>query len=107
MSYFENTEDIAPQLLVPGFHARMVHTAGLTIAHVQIEAGSVLPEHQHPHEQITNILEGIMEMKVGGETSVCTGGMVVTIPGDTPHSARALTDCRVIDVFRPVREDYR
>lgn len=24
-----------------------------------------------------------------------------------PHSGRALTDCRVIDVFYPVREDYR
>lgn len=93
--------------IFPGFYARMVHTQGLTIAHVQIHAGSVLPEHQHPHEQVTNILEGALEMTVDGQTAVCTAGMVVSIPPDAPHSARALTDCRVIDVFRPVREDYR
>ena len=29
------------------------------------------------------------------------------IPGGTPHSGRALTACRALDVFSPVREDYR
>ena len=34
-------------------------------------------------------------------------GQVFVIPPDVPHSGRALTRCRVLDVFAPVREDYR
>jgi hypothetical protein len=29
------------------------------------------------------------------------------IPSDTPHSAVALTDCKVIDTFSPTRDDYK
>ena len=28
-------------------------------------------------------------------------------PGDIPHSGHARTACRIIDVFHPIREDYR
>lgn len=38
---------------------------------------------------------------------VHTPGMVAFIPGAVPHSARALTACEVLDVWHPVREDYR
>lgn len=107
MNYFIDTAQIESKTLLPGFHARMVHTDGLTIAHFRIEAGSKLPLHDHSHEQVSNIIEGTLEMTVGDETFACTSGMIVTIPGDTPHSAVALTDCWVIDVFRPVREDYK
>jgi quercetin dioxygenase-like cupin family protein len=34
-------------------------------------------------------------------------GDVVVIPGGVTHSARSLTPCRILDVFSPVREDYR
>lgn len=93
--------------LASGYHARLVHTDQLTVAHLEVEAGSILPEHQHPHEQITNILTGEFEMTVGGVTQHCTAGSVVVIPGNTPHSARAITDCRLVDVFHPAREDYK
>ena len=107
MSYFTDTAKIESKTLFPGFHARMVHTDGLTVAHFRIEAGCDLPLHDHPHEQLTNIIEGTLEMTVGGETRACTPGTIVTIPGNVPHSARALTDCYVIDIFRPAREDYQ
>lgn len=29
------------------------------------------------------------------------------MPGHVPHSGRAITDCRITDVFHPAREDYR
>lgn len=107
MSNFLHLDQLESKTLFPGFHARMVHTDGLTIAHFRIEKGCILPLHDHPHEQVSNIIEGTLEMTVGGETLACKPGTVVTIPGNTPHSARALTDCYVVDIFRPAREDYR
>jgi quercetin dioxygenase-like cupin family protein len=104
---FTDTADLAAREVWPGFHGKFVHTDGMTIAFWDIDAGAALPAHAHPHEQVSCVIEGQFEMTVGGETRLMTAGMVVTIPGDTPHSARALTVCRLVDVFRPVREDYR
>jgi quercetin dioxygenase-like cupin family protein len=36
-----------------------------------------------------------------------TPGKVVVIGSNVPHSGKAITDCRILDVFQPVREDYR
>jgi len=75
--------------------------------HVTVKAGSALPEHHHPHEQITNIIAGEFEMTVDGVTRICRAGDVVVIASNKPHSGIALTDCRIMDVFNPPREDYK
>jgi quercetin dioxygenase-like cupin family protein len=96
-----------PRELVPGHHGRFVHSEHTTHVYWTIEAGAVLPEHSHPHEQIVNVLEGTYELKVGGEPYRLDAGDVLVIPGGVPHSGRAHTGCRILDVFSPVREEYR
>ena len=71
-----------------------------------IDDGTLLPEHSHPHEQWLNLIEGELELTVGGETRVIHPGITVYIPSNIPHSGKALTECKVIDVFTPVREDF-
>ena len=93
--------------LVPGHHGRFVHSAHTTHVYWTIEADAVLPEHSHPHEQIVNMLEGTYELNVGGEPFRLDAGDVLVIPGGVPHSGRAHTGCRILDVFSPVREEYR
>ena len=93
--------------LAPGFRARLLHTAQMTVARVDVAAGAVLPEHAHPHEQITTLLAGDFELTVGGETRRLAPGAVVVIPGGVSHGARAFSDCQVLDVFQPPREDYQ
>jgi quercetin dioxygenase-like cupin family protein len=107
MHKFEELEHLPARELVPGFTAKLIHTDTVTIAHVRAVEGSMLPEHQHPQEQVTNILSGKLEMTVDGETRVCPAGTVITIGPNVPHAARALSDCEIIDVFHPVREDYK
>lgn len=34
-------------------------------------------------------------------------GGVAVVPSNATHSGRALSACRFVDVFQPVREDYR
>ena len=57
--------------------------------------------------RILIIIEGQLDMLIGGEPYSLTAGMYHVIPSNTPHSAIAVTDCKAIDVFNPVREDYR
>jgi quercetin dioxygenase-like cupin family protein len=96
------TRDIAP-----GFHARLVHTERASFFWVDAEEGATFPEHRHPHEQTVNVLEGELELVVDGQAHRLTPGRVFVIPPDVPHLGRAISRCRVLDVFAPVREDYR
>jgi len=107
MNVFNALESIPEKEIVTGFFARMVHSDQLTFSRVRSAKGSLLPEHQHPHEQITYVLSGQLEMVVNGQTQICKAGHVVVIPGNTPHSARVLADVELLDVFYPVREDYK
>jgi quercetin dioxygenase-like cupin family protein len=92
---------------VPGFRVVFVHSAHMTLAYWDVEEGATLPEHSHPHEQVANVLEGRFELTVAGETRVLDAGTVAVIPSEVPHSGRAVTRCRLLDAFHPVREDYR
>lgn len=100
-------ETIAEREPVPGCRARFVHSDHMTIAYWTLEPGAVIPEHAHPHEQVANMIEGTFELTVDGETRELTPGSVVVIPSQRMHAGRAKTRCRIIDVFHPVREDYR
>jgi quercetin dioxygenase-like cupin family protein len=100
-------KDITTRELAPGIFAKLVHGNSLTLSVVDIKKGSILPEHHHVHEQITFILEGELEMTIGGKTYLMAAGTVHVIPSTMPHSAVARTDCKVIDAFNPVREDYK
>jgi quercetin dioxygenase-like cupin family protein len=100
-------KEIKKKILSPGIVGQYLHGEKTTLGQVIIEKGSILAEHDHPHEQITMILEGTLEMKIGDETHMLTEGMMHVIPSNVKHSAFAHTDCKLIDVFSPVREEYK
>lgn len=99
--------DIAQRELAKGIVGRYFHTESTTIGFVEIEKGSILPAHSHVHEQTTLVTEGKLEMTIDGVVQVLNPGTILRIPSHAVHSARALTDCKVTDVFCPVREDYK
>lgn len=103
----QNLQEMQGYEIVPGYTGRFVHGEHGTLSFVDIRKGSRLNQHQHVHEQITHILEGELEMVIGNETFHFKAGSVHVIPSNVPHSAYALTDCKVIDAFTPVREDYK
>lgn len=99
-------KDISPKDLAPGLKGYYAHGSSMTLGLVEIKAGSKLPPHHHIHEQITYILEGNLDMTIDGQLCKLSAGMYYIIPSNIIHAAIALTDCKVIDVFNPVREDY-
>lgn len=89
-----------------GIYAQIQHSEKLTCAHITIEAGVILPEHHHVHEQWSHLLEGEVEFTVGGITHILKAGETAFIPSNVPHSGKTLTRCKLIDVFTPIREDW-
>jgi len=92
---------------VPGFMGRFIHSENMTVAEWRIKEGSNMPEHAHPHEQIAFILEGKFELTMRGTKQILEPGTVAIIPSNVPHQGKALTTCRLLDMFYPVGEDLR
>jgi len=100
-------DNLPEKELLPGLHVKFVHSEKMTFAYWNIDAGADLPSHRHPHEQVVNMLSGQFELTVDGVRKTLRPGEMVIIPPDTEHSGKAVSACRVLDVFCPVREDYR
>ena len=99
-----NLEYFSP---IKGLKAKIVHTNHQTFAFWEIDMNAILPAHQHPHEQVSIVTKGELELTIGNTTQVLKQGMVAVIPSNTSHSAKAITDVEVTDVFYPVREDFK
>jgi quercetin dioxygenase-like cupin family protein len=102
-----NLAKIESKEIMPGCHGKMVHGQKITWAFWNIEQGATVPKHHHHHEQMMYIMDGEFEFTLFGETNLYTAGDIVSIPSNEPHSGKALTPCRLMDVFSPVREEYR
>ena len=104
---FIQLEKISQAEPFPGFLGRFIHSENMTVADWRIQEGSNFPEHTHPHEQIAFILNGRFELTLEGEVKILTPGTIAVIPPNIPHSGVALTECHLLDIFSPVREDLR
>jgi len=102
-----HVDNIEARELRPGFFGKFIHGDKGSVTVWDIKKGSVLQTHHHVHEQITYVIEGQLQMNIGGEDYLFTAGMTHVIPSNVPHAAVALTDVKVIDFFSPARDDYR
>jgi quercetin dioxygenase-like cupin family protein len=71
-----------------------------------LEAGSKMPAHQHPHEQIVHILSGRMKLIVDGAPHEMKTGDSFYLASNVPHGVEVMLPTRVLDTFSPPRDDY-
>jgi quercetin dioxygenase-like cupin family protein len=103
----EQIKNIAAKQLMEGIIGHYAHGKNMSFGFVEITKGTIMPKHQHVHEQKTYIIEGQLDMNIGGVDYSLTPGSYFVIPSNVLHGANAITDCKVIDVFGPVREEYK
>ncbi len=73
----------------------------------RLRKGSVLPRHSHEHEQTGYLVKGHIRLWIGAHSYDAQAGDSWCIPGGVEHGADILEDSVAIEVFSPVREDYR
>jgi quercetin dioxygenase-like cupin family protein len=93
--------------IAPGIRRRTV-TYGTSMYQMiaKLDAGSRMPEHKHPQEQIVHILEGRMKLIVSGMPHELKGGESFYLASDVPHGVETIEDTMVLDTFSPPRDDY-
>ncbi len=84
----------------------LVHGDKTLMGQFKIARGSVIPTHTHPHEQTGIMISGKLRFNVDGEIMDVATGDSWCLPGGVEHSAEALEDSIIIEVFSPVREDF-
>jgi quercetin dioxygenase-like cupin family protein len=108
MSAFKSLADIPPLPIWQGVLARAVEGREVTFAIVELEPDSVVGQHQHPNEQVGIILKGSLRFNIGDESRDLRAGDTYVIPSGIAHGAIAGPEgAVVIDVFAPVRSDWR
>jgi quercetin dioxygenase-like cupin family protein len=105
---FIDLDQIKPIEPVPGCRMRTPHGENLMLSYLEMDAGAEVPLHHHPHEQGGILLQGRVQLTIGEETRMVEPGALFIIPPNVPHRAVAIGGpARILDVFAPVREDYR
>jgi quercetin dioxygenase-like cupin family protein len=105
---FFNAEQGTVRTLFPGVTIRAVWGEQIMMSFVEFEPHAVVPPHSHPHEQMGLLLEGEFEFTIGDETKMLTVGDVWFVPSNVVHSVQATEKgAKALDVFHPVREEYK
>jgi quercetin dioxygenase-like cupin family protein len=107
VSAFDDVRGMEPLRIWDGVAARAVEGERGTLAIVELDPGSLVPEHQHANEQLGFVIRGSVSFRVGDETRELGPGSTWCIPGDVPHEVRAGPEgAVVVDVFAPGRDDW-
>jgi len=93
--------------VAPGVTRTTLATGSRTmLVRFELEPGTAIPLHAHPHEQTGHLVSGDAEL-VGAEGSwPVQPGDSWSIPGDTPHGARSVEGAVIVEAFSPPRDDY-
>jgi quercetin dioxygenase-like cupin family protein len=108
VSAFDSLSSLDLQRIWDGVHGRIVHGDRITLGVLELDANSVVPEHQHEHEQLGMCLSGSLVFRVGEESRELGPGETWSIPGNVPHEVHVgPAGAVVVDVFAPPRDDWR
>jgi quercetin dioxygenase-like cupin family protein len=99
--------EIKPKEIMSGYHGKLVHTETMTLAFWEVDQDAEVPEHNHMNEQVMYVKEGEFQFTLEGETKIYHPGDIVVIGAYKKHSGKALTPCKLLDVFSPPREEYK
>jgi quercetin dioxygenase-like cupin family protein len=90
-----------------GIERQMVVGQRLMIIRFRFTPLLVTPEHSHPHEQMSIVVQGRVRFFIEGQERIAIPGDVLHIPPNTWHGATMMDEEVVlIDIFTPVREDF-
>ncbi|MBL8800026.1 MAG: cupin domain-containing protein [Planctomycetia bacterium] len=106
--YFPTPDECARHTIFPGVHIMTAACEKMMLSVVDIEPNAVVEEHQHPHEQVGMLLSGRAIFYIGDEQKTLQAGDLYRIPGNTKHRVVGLDGpAKALDIFAPVREEYR
>lgn len=107
MSGFSGTDRLDHLRIWTGVTAQAVEGERTTLAIVDLEPDSAVPEHRHANEQLGVLVRGSMRFRIADETRELGPGDTWRIPGGVPHEVTAGPDgALAVECFTPARDDW-
>jgi len=104
-----NWESVPTEEVNPSMSRKIVSGDKLMIAKMKFKDGFLVPQHQHMHEQVTQLISGHMRFWFGENKEQIMDlqpGDVIVIPSNLPHEALMIGDVEEIDTWAPPRQDW-
>lgn len=95
---------------MPRIDRRRIIGDKMMISQVFLARGFDLASHRHENEQFVVLISGRCLFGLGEEntpahrTIELNPGEVLHLPGNVPHSCKALEDTQILDLFSPISE---
>ncbi len=107
MSAFGHAREAKALRIWDGVSGRVVAGERGSLVVVELDPGSEVAEHSHPHEQLGVLVEGSLRFRIGDETRELGPGATWSIPGGVAHQVVAGPQgALAIESFVPSREDF-
>jgi quercetin dioxygenase-like cupin family protein len=100
-------DELTPDVPMPMLERRRIIGEQAMISRVQLETGCVVPTHSHQNEQFACLVSGRMKFGIGHEGEpgfhevILEPGEILHLPSMLPHSAVALVESVILDIFSP------
>ena len=107
MSAFNGLETHDHVRIWDGVTVQAVEGERTTLAFVDLEPDSTVPEHHHDNEQLGILIRGAMRFRVGDETRDLAPGDTWRILSNVPHEVTAGPEgALAVECFTPSRSDW-
>ena len=104
---FVSGKEVGSVQAEPGVRRKVLaYNSDMMLCEIAFEKGAAGALHAHPHTQISYVLKGRFMFAVGDETITAEAGDAILIEPDTLHSAQALEEGVLLDIFHPMRETF-
>jgi len=104
---FGHWDELEPLKIWDGVVGRAVAGSEATLAAIELEPDTAVPEHHHVNEQTGMLVRGSLTFRIGEETQQLRPGSTWVIPADVPHSVTAGPEgAFLIELFAPPRADW-
>ena len=67
-----------------------------TLTLFAFDAGQGLSEHSAPFDALVQVLDGEVELTIGGQAVRATAGQVVVMPANVPHAVEAVARFKML-----------
>ncbi|MGH7169683.1 MAG: cupin domain-containing protein, partial [Gemmataceae bacterium] len=106
--FFPTADEMSRHTIFPGVNIQTCAVEKMMLSLVDLAPHAVVEEHAHPHEQVGMVVQGRAIFFIGGEQKTLQTGDLYRIPSNVRHRVLALEEpVRALDIFHPIREDYR
>jgi len=100
--------EATPVEMLPGIVRPTLNEGAHTmLVELQMAKGSHVPAHTHPHEQTGYLASGRFRFRLGDQWLEMGPGDSWSVPGGVDHEVEVLEDSVAVDIFSPVRDEYR